>query len=62
MKGSRHEYPGRAPSNQKEPNERKKKGVWDEDAVVEFRILKAKMNEQGIDVFIGRVFVIRKMT
>ena len=34
----------------------KKKGVWDESAVEEFRDLKARMNDQGIEVFIGRVF------
>ena len=35
---------------------REKKGVWDESAVEEFRDLKARMNEQHIEVFIGRVF------
>ena len=34
----------------------KKKGVWDESAVEEFRDLTARMNDQQIEVFIGRVF------
>ena len=34
----------------------KKKGVWDESMVENFSDLKARMNKEERDVYIGRVF------